>query len=111
MIVAVNALLRGKSRKILALAIISILLSPSALTLVNACPLFVNENARFLTNISVSPLNLTVDYLQDEVHKNMPVFSVSSNESYVLKLDFYLTDNTTSCSLKSLGAEIRAFQR
>jgi RHS repeat-associated protein len=109
MIVAVNALLRGKSRKILALAIISILLSPSALTLVNACPLFVNENARFLTNISVSPLNLTVDYLQDEVHKNMPVFSVSSNESYVLKLDFYLTDNTTSVFFKVLRCGNQSF--
>ncbi|MGC8937109.1 MAG: hypothetical protein ACP5KV_07105, partial [Candidatus Methanomethylicaceae archaeon] len=39
----------------------------------------------------------------------MPVFSVASNESYLLKLDFYLTDNTTTVFFKVLRCGNQSF--
>ncbi len=66
------------------------------------CPLFVNDNAEFLTEIQVTPLNVNIDYLSDEHHQAMPVFSVASNQPYSLKIDFDLKDASKAVFLKVL---------
>jgi hypothetical protein len=71
---------------------VSLILAPVA----TACPLFVNENADYLTNLQVTPLNTQLDYLTDENHKAMPVFSVASNETAMRITGMMLLQNYKS---------------
>lgn len=82
---------------------------PQAEPIEQRCPLFINEGAQFLTDIQVTPLNVEVDYLSDENHEEMPIFSVASNQSYSLKVDFSLTDNTTTLFFKVLRCGNQSF--
>ncbi|MCL6558756.1 MAG: metallophosphoesterase [Firmicutes bacterium] len=82
------------------------LLLPMAAT---GCPLFVNEEAEFLTDLQVTPLNVNIDYLSDEHHQAMPVFTVASNQAYSLKIDFDLKDATTTIFLKILRCGNESF--
>lgn len=91
------------------LTIILVLCSMIFISQVYACPLFINEGAEYLTNINVMPIDLPVEYLNDEQHNRMPVFSIASGQSYVLNINFYLTDPTATVFFKVLRCGREAF--
>lgn len=101
---------KTKTKAILVLLVVSfvfvsLVLVPAAI----ACPLFVNENADYLTNIQVTPLNRQLDYLTDENHKAMPVFTMASNQAYSFQIDFDVKDASTTVFLKILRCGNESF--
>ena len=87
-------------RKILTLGIISLLLISTFSILapsVKACPLFVQENAVFLTNMNVT--SSTYMFYTDQ--NGMPMLPINSTEtSFDITIEFYLTQRSAATFLK-----------
>jgi len=69
-----------------------VLLSINLTNVAEACPLFVQEDATFLTSMEITPLDVPFELTYDEYHQGMPYFSVNANETYEIEIKFYLND-------------------
>jgi len=87
------------NHKPLALVLCSCLLS-LFVSPVLSCPLFVRENAVFMTNMEVTPLNRNYELIYDEYHQGMIHFNIAANERYDIEIRFYLTSNSVAAFIK-----------